>query len=402
MQDKTKFIFIGLGAVIIVLLFLFFNSFQYAGKLKRDIDGLQEEKNSLNAQLSSVTAERKDLQEKLKGTKDDLTKLEKEKAAVDANLQALTAEREQLKTQVADLTVRLTQASQKGEQQVRPREVEEPVSASADAYWAGILKKKAELELKLEGVRADLRGAKLENEQLKREKDRLALDLQSIETDSKDSAREYSYAKKLSDGLTQELAREKTDKFQIMETLKALKTENKFLKQQLKIIYDRKTKLEDKYTQLQDKNAVLETNMAKMEAFVREKILQVDSLRDELGISASGSAGRQARAGGLGPVAMQQKDSVELAPIVVRPLDGPRAPAAAASRPATIIAVNRDSNFVIMNAGSSAGIKVGDQYQVFRNNEPVALIQVIQSREKNSACDIKSENTPIAVGDSVR
>ncbi len=399
MQDKMKFVLIGLAAVIIIMLFLLLQSGQFVGKLKTERDTLKEASNSLNAQLSNLNKENKQIKEEFNTAKKSLEKVGIEKSEIEKTFESLTEERDRLKSGLKQLNAQLatvrTNATVAGE----PREAASP---TADAYWAGILKKKAELELKLENLRGELKAAKLENEQLKREKDKLGLDMQSYETDQKDANREFEYNKKLVDNLTTELTREKTDKFQVMETMKALKNENRFLKQQLKITYDRKTKLEEKFSELQDKNAVLESNMVKMESFVREKILQVDSLKNDLGIMLPAQGeGRSFSRERPEDSFVKKKGAIELAPIVVRPQEENH-PKEQAGKTASVIAVNRDNNFAIVGIGSSSGVKIGDTFQIFRASDPIAIVEVIQARENISACDIKNENIPIAVGDTVR
>ncbi len=227
--------------------------------------------------------------------------------------------------------------------------------------------------------------------------------MKNYDLDKKDASREFEYNKKLLDSVSAELAREKTDKFQLGQTLKELKGENKFLKQQLRIISDRKAKLEEKLAEFQENNSVLESNMAKMELFVRDKILQVDSLRNDLGIQVDNLKNDL---GGIVPpkepeISVEKKVAIELAPIVVRPQEENNSKLKV-SKNATVIAVNRDNNFVIINIGANSGVKVGDIFRIFRTDDPIALVDVIQVRENISACEIKNENVPITTGDTTR
>ena len=403
MQDKMKFWVIGLAAAIIIMLFLLLQSGRYAGKLKTEKFDLEETSNSLNAQLSNLKKENNQIKEEFAVARKTLEQMESGNAEAEANFKSLVEERDRLKNDLEQLRAKLIApqagATEKGEVK---KGFEESGSPTADAYWAAVLKKKAELELTLENAVRELKKAKLENEQLKGDKDRLGMDLQAYGAEQKDAYRLFEYNKKLADNLTTDLAREKTDKFQIAETLKSLKNENKSLKQQLRILYDRKTKLEERSSELQDKNAILENNMAKMESFVRQKILQVDSLRSDLGImSTAQGLGETPSGGSPEDLSSRKRNAIELAPIVVRPQedDGSQEQE---EKAASVIAVNQDSNFVIVDAGLTSGVKNGDTFQVFRNDDPVAILEVIQARENISACDIKSENTPIAVGDTIR
>jgi predicted nuclease with TOPRIM domain len=403
MQDKMKFMLIGLAAAIILMLFFLLQSIQSSSRLKSERDVLKETNNSLNVQLASLSKENKQIKEDFNSAKKELDGFQAEKAEAENAFRSLSEERTKLQAQLQQLTAKMSTMQQPpAPESGEPRKTveEPPASPTADAYWAGVLKKKAELELKLENVRAELKTAKLDNEQIRREKDKLELDMQSYETDQKDAKREFEYNKKLADNLTTELTREKTDKFQLSDTLKSLKNENKYLKQQLKVLYDHKTKLEEKFSDLQDKNAVLESNMAKMESFVREKILQVDSLKSDLGVMSPQARSVSEPSEGLSP---RKKGAIELQPIVVRQQEAvPSRPENPAAKIVSVIAINKDNNFAILNTGSSSGVKVGDTFQIFRQDEPVAVVEVIQARENISACDIKSENTPIAVGDTAK
>jgi DNA repair exonuclease SbcCD ATPase subunit len=403
MQDKIKFALIGLAAAIIIMLFLLLQSGQYAGKLKTEKSNLEETNNSLNSQLSRLQKENNQIKEEFIAARRIFEQVEAEKATAETTFKSLVEERDRLRSDLEQLRAKLTaaQAAPAEKSEVK-KGFEESVSPSADAYWAGVLKKKAELELTIEGLSRELKSAKLENEQLKRDKTQLGLDLQAYDSDQKDAHRVFEYNKKLADNLTTDLAREKTDKFQMAEILKSLKNENNSLKQQLKILFERKTKLEEQFSALQDKNSQLENSMVKMESFVREKILQADSLRSDLGImSAAQGPGEVASGAGSTELSSRKRNAIELAPIVVRPQEEDD-PQEQEEKAASVVAINQENNFVIVDAGLGSGVKKGDTFQVFRNDDPVAVLEVIQVREKISACDIKSENTPIAVGDTIR
>ncbi len=400
MQDKMKFVLIGLAAVIIIMLFLLLQSSQYVGKLKTERDELKEAGNALSAQISNLNAENKRIREDFNSAKKSLDKVEADKAEAEKRFKSLAEERDQLKAGLDALSVKIASVKSAAVKQEEPKkESETPTSSGADAYWAGILKRKAELELKLDNLIKDLKAAKLENDQLKQEKSKLELDMHTYETETKDTTREFEYNKKLADNLTAELTREKNYKFQLSETLKALKSENKFLKSQLKAIYDRKTKLENKFSELQEKNAALETSMAKMESFVREKILQVDSLRTDLGIIMPEDSQRNSFSQSPGALGSKGKSSIELAPIVVKNTEEDLLQAPQAKKAVSVIAINRENNFAILNIGSSSGVKVGDTFRIFKKDILAAEVEVIQVRDNISACDINNESMAIAVGD---
>ncbi len=69
---------------------------------------------------------------------------------------------------------------------------------------------------------------------------------------------------------------------------------------------------------------------------------------------------------------------------------------------AKIVSIDKENNFVVVNAGRDSGLKIGDSFQVYRNGKGIGMVEVIQTRERIAACDIKSESTPLRVGDSIQ
>ena len=67
-----------------------------------------------------------------------------------------------------------------------------------------------------------------------------------------------------------------------------------------------------------------------------------------------------------------------------------------------ILAVNRESNFVIIDQGENTVAKLGDIMQVYRDGNNIATIEVIQVRPNISACDLKKESQSVKIGDRVK
>ena len=266
-----------------------------------------------------------------------------------------------------------------------------------DAYWAGILKAKTDLEIQLESIRSELKTAQANNEQLQRDKAGLELEVTSLTRYKQDLKRQLDYNQKLMDSIAQDLVREKNDKFQIGEVKKSIKSDNDLLRRQLRALDIRRANVEKRLSDLQDENTKLNNQLKELEANLEDKGSLIDSLNKELSAIKSGK-----------PLPAEKgKESVELPPIVVRP--------AVSSVPATsagvgvgsalvgkILAINRDNNFVVIDLGTSVGIKPGDKFQVYRDDSVIANLEVIQTREKISACDIKRETSPIKVGDGIK
>ena len=72
----------------------------------------------------------------------------------------------------------------------------------------------------------------------------------------------------------------------------------------------------------------------------------------------------------------------------------------------SVLVVNREFNFIVVNMGSRDGIKPGQYLEVVRNGKPLARVQVERIYENMSAANILAETVGkgevIKEGDQVR
>jgi len=199
--------------------------------------------------------------------------------------------------------------------------------------------------------------------------------------------------------MAQDVVREKNDKAKIQENLSIIKGENVTLARQLKSLNNRKAVLERKLQDLQEGKTAVEQRLEEMEVRLADRASQVGSLKKDIDLIKK----RQ-------PVPVSNnkkpevKETVELPAIVVRSLSSPgeKGKADQAGSSGKVLAVNSDSNFVVIDLGSSVGVKVGDTFTVYRDGKPVGSIEVIQARGNISACDIRRKDTALRIGDIVK
>jgi hypothetical protein len=67
-----------------------------------------------------------------------------------------------------------------------------------------------------------------------------------------------------------------------------------------------------------------------------------------------------------------------------------------------VVSVDEANNFVIIDLGENAGVKVGNGFKVYHSDKQIASIEVIQARKDISAADIKQKSQKIQVGDLVK
>jgi predicted nuclease with TOPRIM domain len=392
MEQKVKFIIIGLVGATLVSLVLFLQTFsakqqllnerdkikaaldqkgQEAKRLENKIRSLEGEKSSINRQMDQLFEERQDSQKKF---------------------QLLVREKEELAQKLKKM---------QQQQAVAPTPSSESLPASStDSYWGAILKAKADLEMQLANVRSELKSLQLTSEQMQREKSTVDLEITSLKRQNEDLRRDMEYGQKILDSISQELVREKNDKARIQESLRAAKNENTVLLREVKSLNNHKAELERKVQGLEEEKLTATHRLNEMETMLTEKVTQINNLKSQLSGSIASGAAVEGAAGAA-------KDSVELAPIVVRPTtvaEGPLAESVSvsAAQIGKILAVVKENNFVIIDLGEDAGLKLGDSFTVYRDDKPIANLEVIQIRKKISACDIKNQNSAIRVGDIVK
>lgn len=392
MEDKTKFIIMALLGIILVIGFLCLQIYGSKQALVSERDALKQDKISLSKRIEDVLKDSKSLQDRVSALNADLDRVSKEKSEIQNKLGFLTKEKQDLENKLRSLPKPAMAASPA----VTGQQIQVTPPGSQEAYWAQVLKAKMDLELQLESIRTQLRALQINNEQLQKDKTVLDLEAKNLAREKQNLERQYAYNQKrnqeIVDKLAQELVMEKNDKFQIEESVKSIKNENDILKRQLKAQGSRKTNLETQLAELQKEKGDFENKLGVMDSVLKDNIMQIDNFKRQL---ESTQKDRFA--------AVNKKETVELAPIVVRPKQETQSPASMSlASKGKIVSVNTDNNFVIIDLGEDSGIRMGDTFQVYRQNKAIATIEVIQVRPDISACDIKKQTAAIEAGDTVK
>lgn len=389
MEQKIKLIIIGLIALLGFSVFVNFQTLTSKQAIERERDQLSKENGALEDRYNKISRDYNVLETKVASLNEDFSRIQKERDELQVKYDLVEKSRQ-------DLIERLKAEKSKP---AAAAQAPETVSAPpADSYWAGILRDKATLETQIDNIRTELRSLQEKNEQLQREKINLDVELRNVKLEKQDLKRQLEFAQKqiiynqkAVESFTLELVGEKNDKLQIADTLKAVKSENHLLRQQLKVLTSRKQNLERKIDELKQENEKYTKRFNEMDILVKDKMIQIDMLKKQAAVGKSGMEGS----------GIDQKSSVELPPIIVRPenynsVSGTHSPAG------RVLAVNKENNFVVIDMGEESGIKPGDSFKIVRDNEEIAVIEVIQVRKSISACDIKKEASPIKVGDLLK
>lgn len=392
MEKKIRFVVVGLVVLLGISLFITLQVYNSKTILEREVGDLKRETMSLTYKINDLDKEKRVLEERVSGLSSDMERIARDKADIQNKFDALIREKE-------DLSQKLQAGMVTAAPQVQVKEVEKVVYAPApgqdEAYWAQILEEKTELEMQLGNLREELKLAQVESEKVSRERASLELEIENLNREKADLLRQLEYNKKVADNITKELVKEKqnflrerSDKNKIMENVKVLKNENVGFRRQLKGLSNRKTDLDRKLITLEEEKTALKDKLDEVDIHLREKIMQIDALKEELEDVQAERA--------------DKKDaSIELPPIIVRPQETEQVAAECLGSKGAVVSVNRKNNFAIINLGSVANVKVGDNFTVCRSNAKLADLKVIQVRTSVSACDILNESAPIEAGDTV-
>lgn len=380
--------------IIIILAVLFFGSLFLAVQINSSKDALiqqysdrenelRKHSDELSTQLSSLQSEKKRLEGKLSGIGKDIESLSGERDEWKKKYEAALKEKEDLLAKVQSIP----RVAEKPAEEARA----EPVTS--DAYWAEVLKDKAGLELQLKDLKTMLSDSTIQIEEAKKTKAELEVELTKLKQSNEDLEKKVQYSSDLASNLSLELAKDKNDKRQTEDRLSKLKEENLSLRYQIKELVTSKVSLEKGLQRLVSDKDKLSRRLEETEQVVESRINEVLAIKKDIDTKI-GKGSLESPSG---------SKPIELAPIVVR--SGSVSAKAGTEQSASagkIVSIDEANNFVIIDSGESAGVKIGDKFKVYRDNKQIALIEVIQTRKDIAAADIKQKSQNIQPGDLVK
>ncbi len=341
---------------------------------------LTQQAEHLSSQVSTAQSEKRRLEERLDSTKRDIDAISSDRDNWKGKHETVLREKDELVQKIQSI----------------PSQMERPsVSAppSDEGYWAEVLKDKAALELRINDLKSQLSETSIQIEEAKKSKAEVDIDIAKLKQSNEDLEKKIKYSAELSNSLALDLAREKNSKKGIAEQVGKLKEDNMNLRYQIKELTSSKVSLERGLQKLITEKDKLSKRMAETEQVVQGRIDEVLGIKKEL--EARFKAGQSAAAPEAKPI--------ELPPIVVRSGDSSaKEVKRSADFKGKVVTVNEANNFVIIDLGESVGVKIGDDFKVYRDNKQIATVEVIQARKDISAADIKQKSQKIQVGDLVK
>ncbi len=372
-------------------------------QLKEQIKAAEEKKAALEEELKKFSGI--DIDE----MKEKISTLTQERDQWQARIDALQKEKQELLVkleqkpepqivyQQMDPDVNTMES---GQQQVSDAITTEESMAMKDGlrvedelYWAQILKERTNLELEVEKLHRDLSQSAIQLTELKKKNTDLQMELTKMVHEKEEIERQIKHGKDLSDSLSLELARAQNDKKFLNDRLVRVGDENSGLREQIRQLTSTKIALERSIVSLQDEKKETERKLLETENVIQGRIDEIWQIKQSLDQS-------------FGPNAKDGAGQVELPPIVVssKSVEDGQDPNvdAAPGLSGSIVSVNNENNFVIVDIGQDQGVALGHSLTVYRGTEYVAGLEVIQVRKDIAAADIVKKVSDIKVGDIVR
>ena len=353
-------------------------------RLSTDISDLQRKSSDMENRMSTLRRERDDLLEKIKNRPVQEKIVEVEKIVYRDRV--VEASKDSVDENAQD-SVSGTGNSEKPLQPQTNIVIENNAN---EEYWAGVMRQKAALELELVDVKKALSEKSGKIEEFRKANSDLTLEVGRLKNERDEIVRKIKYGEDLADSLSIELARARNDGKAVSDRAEKVSLENKSLREEIRGLSTTKVALEKSISRLTDDKAAVEKKLIETENIIQGRIDEIWQIKKEVDTRLD--------------MSRNSAGEVELAPIVVNAASAPMktAPANAPRRSGSVVSVNEENNFVVINLGEGDGIHNGDTFKVYRGKEQIGSVAVIQVRKDISAADIKQKTVVFKAGDQVR
>jgi hypothetical protein len=259
----------------------------------------------------------------------------------------------------------------------RRLKISQEEAAKLETMTRDLTRAKQELENERTGLNDRLAQLRRELETANASLDRSRLGLEELQD-------RYETLEQTHDAMETELTRVTRDRDQAQQELASTR--------------DEAAELQRSVVRLRERLALIERDFRAASAQVEE--LKLSPRPDVAIVSSTGPSGSSAVGSNPGiPAPTLMPGTVELPPIIVRK-DQAGMTMAVRGR---IVEVNDAYNFVVIDKGSSDGVRVGMTVDILRGNHTVGRATVVRVRPKLAACDLIRSQTPepVQAGDVV-
>ena len=363
----------------------------------------------LNREITSLDGENVDLKARLDVVSMELCSLETRNEDLEYKYKKLSKEKEALNKDLA--------RAKKGKffLEKRLKDVE------SDYFVSDLLRQKVVMEVELKKLKEAFLPKELQIEELKGDRKDLEFQISKAYEENLLAKNKFEDATKVSEILSRDLLKEKDRNIKAKGEFEARQAENQILKLKLaelestanrfnRLVAEKENadlRFSQLNRELEQKDQELESTANRFNRLVAEKenadlrfsqlkreLEQKDQELEKIKLAFSEKA-RQSEE--IRAEAYHPPSEVELPPIFLQnsqsdntaissPIDRINMGTSLKGR---IVAVNSEHNFVVIDIGRQNGIEIGEEFDIYRGQAYIGLIEVIQMRDRISACDIK-------------
>lgn len=388
-MDKNNIVKIVLLVIILAVGFIAFKFYSESqnlanenGSLKEEGKRLVEENKNLQYKYAEIQQEANGLNQRLAAVGRDLSRIQQERDDLQKKYENSSREKEMLLEKIRENQNKQPQVQVSQAIVPQERYVEQPAAGNSE-YWADFVKVKAELQAQSDELNRQLIEVKNNLAESDRKNKELSIKIDEFTKDREELQREIEFKKRTMDIMSRDLVSERESRKVISEQMEKMRSDNVSLKRELVMGNKEKFQLTNQMQGLMAKKDNLEKRISEIENILKEKSMALDDLQDSLGKAIKGDK-----------TLSQESVSVELPPIVVNSDSK-----TAKGLRGTVIAVNPEEKFIVIDAGESSGIRPGMQMRVVRGDKNVAMVEVIETRRDISAADIKETISGVTVAE---
>ena len=328
----------------------------------------------LNREITSLDGENVDLKARLDVVSMELSSLETRNEDLEYKYKKLSKEKEALNKDLA--------RAKKGKffLEKRLKDVE------SDYFVSDLLRQKVVMEVELKKLKEAFLPKELQIEELKGDRKDLEFQISKAYEENLLAKNKFEDATKVSEILSRDLSKEKDRNIKAKGEFEARQAENQILKLKLAELestanrFNRlvaeKENADLRFSQLKRELEQKDQELEKIKLAFSEKARQSEEIRAEAYHAPSEVE--------LPPIFLQNSQSDNTA--ISSPIDRINMGTSLKGR---IVAVNSEHNFVVIDIGRQNGIETGEEFDIYRGQAYIGLIEVIQMRDRISACDIK-------------
>ena len=370
-------------------------------KLQQDTSNLTQQLNDKDKEKEQIQNSYDELKRKADGLSGQMDAANRERNDWKSRVETMRKERDEL---MAKLQSQSQKAAYK-EKEPEPLTAPAAGTPEGDDYWVKILKDKAALEIQLDKNKADLDKAALQVADLKKQNSDLQMEIKDLTNDKADIERRLTNEKqeiqanlerKIKEGedlvnnLSMEVTHARVDQKSANNFVNKVKEDSTQMQSQVKQLTSTKIALEKTVSRLSQEKENMSRKLAEAQGVIQDRINEIWQIKQTLDQKITQMS--QTRA---------NNQEVELPPIVVN-ASSSDVQSNTPNQAHKIISINEKNNFVIIDWGESQGSTIGRIFKVYRDNQEIAALEVIQVRRDISAADIKAQKVNLQVGDQVR